>query len=228
MERLVELKRPYISVNGSYGGSQELFKGERGFFNARRARSGCGVVAIADTLGYLTGKTRYSAPDSYKSYFKYIQHRILWLPNRAGMSIYRIAFMFPRLLKDPLSKYRCFWGISRRRMLPRIEEMLKNDIPVIINIPKIISIRHRRDKLNLYMPAPDNAQNSAPGSILRAVSKTSAHFVVITGIYKSFDKIYLQISSWGRKYYIDFDEFSAFTKKTPFGAVFGNILYISH
>ena len=148
---------------------------------------------------------------------------MLWLPNRFGMTIYRIMLLYPRLLHRAGLLLRCRWGISRRKLPGRIEEMIKNDIPVILNVPKLmVPLRNRKDKLPFYI-----LQSSESGKqMLSHGASTAAHFVVVTGVFRDGDKKYYQISSWGRKYYIDSDEFLAFTKKTLFGGFLGNILYI--
>ncbi len=220
METIAELSHPYICVNGtSYGGSQNWFADKKGFFNRYRTRSGCGVVAIRDSLGYLKGERSVSSTEEYRKSFRDTAKSLLWIPNRFGMSIYRIMILYPLLLRKNGLSLRGFWGASGKKRLPRIEDMLKRDIPVILNIPRILPRRYKKEKLPFYDRTPDTG-------VFRPVTSTSAHFVVVTGVIRDQDKTYLRISSWGREYYIDYGEFKAFTKKTPFGSFLGNILYL--
>lgn len=223
MIKVCELKKPYVKVGSSYGGSQSFFSGAKGFFEKQKAKAGCGVVAMSDVLGYLLDKTEYTDPSEYKLYFNSMAKRMLWIPNRFGMTIYRIMLLFPHLLRNAGLSLRCRWGISGRKLPLRIEEMIRNDIPVILNVPKLsIPPKNRRDKLNFYILR--DVEGSGP--VLTRGASTAAHFVVVTGVFREGDKTYYQISSWGKKYYIDADEFAAFTKKTLLGGVLGNILYI--
>ena len=216
MEKIIELKDPYIRVGSSYGGSQNYYREKKGFLNRYKAAGGCGIIAMSDTMNYLMKKTTFADREDYMRISDMVIRHTLWIPNKLGMSFYRIILLYPHLLKRAGISCRCFWGLSRKRVLPRIEEMLKNDIPVILNVPKpVFSIRNHGEKLTFY------DENEKP-----AVS-TAAHFVVVTGIYRNGEKKYLQISSWGKKYYIDLKEFTAFTKKILLGGILGNILYFT-
>ena len=56
-----------------------------------------------------------------------------------------------------------------------------------------------------------------------------SHYVTVTGMLDDNiqGKIYLEISSWGKKFYIDFDEYCKFVEKNGFlKTTLCNILYI--
>ena len=216
MEKICELKNPYVRVGSSYGGSQNFFRDKKGFFNRFKAAGGCGIIAMSDTMNYLSRNTDFEKNEDYMRVADMVIRRTLWIPNKLGMSFYRIILLYPQLLKRAGFSCRCFWGFSRRKLFSRIEEMIKNDTPVILNVPKILfPWKNHKERLTFY------DENEKPAAT------AAAHFVVVTGIYRAGEKNYLQISSWGRKYYIDLKEFTAFTKKTFLGGILGNILYFT-
>ncbi len=216
MEKISELKNPYIRVGSSYGGSQNFFREKKGFLNKYKAAGGCGIIAMSDTMNYLCRKTTFADREDYTRICDMVIRHTFWIPNKFGMTFYRIILLYPHILKRAGLSCRCFWGLSRRKLLPRIEEMIKNDTPVILNVPKLLfPLKNRKEKLTFY------DENEKPAAF------TAAHFVVVTGIYRSGEETYLQISSWGKKYYISLKEFTAFTKKTLLGGILGNILYFT-
>lgn len=95
---------------------------------------------------------------------------------------------------------RASWGLRFGQILPRIEAMLQQDIPVILaigpNFPPLLG----RKKVTFY-----RLEN---GEYLPA-AETAAHFVVVTGIVGE----YLQVSSWGKEYYMFWPEYQRYVKK---------------
>jgi len=218
MEERFLLKNKYISVNNSYGGSQTYFREDKGLLNHNRVKGGCGVIAILDVVLYLSGNTAISNTSSYKKLFKQTSRNILWIPVSFGINFVQETLgLFNCLRKNNISK-RCRWCFSLSKMYERIENMIKNDTPVILCIPKPISIGNKKGR-KYVLPFYDNNLN--------VISGASGHYVVVTGIYEdtTTSQIYLSISSWGRKYYIGLDDFISYSKKTPF-RILGNIMTI--
>ena len=95
---------------------------------------------------------------------------------------------------------RASWCVRPGRILPRIEEMLRQDFPVILaigpNFPRFWGKRKvvlYRKENGEYLPSTD----------------IKAHFVVVTGMMDG----YLQISSWGKEYYLSWTEYQRYMKK---------------
>ena len=69
-----------------------------------------------------------------------------------------------------------------------------------------------------------NKNGGNPVSVLNG-----GHYVTVTGVeeYSTSDgtKIMLEISSWGRKYYVNYDEYLEYVRKND-NFYFSNILYI--
>ena len=140
--------------------------------------------------------------------------------------------------------YHARWCVMPHNLLKKIKEMLSNDIPVVIAIgPGFF----RKNKIIFY---GKNEQKDGK-IIFKPLTKTKDHYVTITGVteYKTTDKnlqdgfetvnekkslsetvtydniVMLEISSWGKKYYINFQEYLDYVKKND-NYYFSNILYI--
>lgn len=214
-KKLYELKSEYVKVNqSSYGGSQLYYSGESNKKDRLKKLGGCGIVAITDTLSYLRNKTTYSSIDEYKKEFDCTIKKAKWIPTKMGMNYLHLTLSMIFRLKKLSRKYRCYWCFSKKKMLNRIKKMLNQDIPVIISIPRTFKHKNKIDKLNLY------------NDELKVLTSTCGHFVVITGLSEINNDIYYEISSWGKKYYVNHNDFIEFQKKHIIGLL-GNMLYIT-
>lgn len=231
----MQLKREYIKVRRKSSGKL-TFGGDQGFFHAavpskadkKKNASGCGIVAFGDLLLYL-GKRgedfqtlesegcirEILEEDEYRSYFNIIYSFLGGIPFPGGISGFSLFFGFNRLARRKGWKLRAKWGMSRKKLKARIEEMLTRDIPVILCIPMMIMKKDKPDGLWLY-PAADGQ---------KAVF-TKAHYVVVTGMIQKNHVLYYEISSWGEKYYINADEYDIVIHTHFMGTILGNILYI--
>lgn len=212
---IYELKHNYINVNGFYGGSQNFFKDDKGLFNQNRARSGCGLVAITDTVCYLRGLHNITSLDKYKRLFKASSRRSLWIPMRSGITFIQETIGLKASLTANRLPYKCHWCFRHRYVLDRISYMLQNDTPVILCIPRTFGLKTHKAILNLYNDS------------LSLSSATSGHFVTVTGLMKDSQtgRLYYRISSWGKIYYISHDEYIDFLRRHPMGLL-GNIMLI--
>ena len=213
MKEIVTLKNEYINVNSSYGGSQQFFSKDEGLMSRGKRAGGCGVVALNDCLAYLKGATSYESIPAYKKAFNKTARKVLFIPSSLGMSYIQLFLGAKALLFKASIKLKSSWCFSRKKAYLRISDMLSNNLPVILGIPKIF-VKHKKDsELSFY------------DCTLLKVNQTHGHFVVITGIYSEESKIYFSISSWGRKYFISYDELMAFLKKHP-ASLLGFMLYL--
>jgi len=214
MNIIAELKSEYIRVNNSsFGGSQTYFANEEKRRNRMKNKGGCGIVAITDVISYLNKDTSVATIEDYKKRFNYTVRKALWIPTKMGMNYFHLTISMFFRLKKLSAKYRCYWCFSKKKLSGRIKKMLMNDIPVIISIPKSFKSNGNRDKLNLL------SQN------FNVAASTCGHFVVVTKLFEENQNIYLEISSWGQKYYISLNEFINFQKKHLIG-ILGNMLFI--
>lgn len=235
MDKRNGLKSEYISVKRK-NGNVLTFGGDQGFFNTlegskadkRKNASGCGIVAFSDLLLYLgkRGKdfeiqeskayvNRILEEEEYKSYYNSVYSFLGGIPFSGGISGFKLFWSFNRIARKKGWKLRAKWGMSRKKLLPRIEEMLSRDIPVILCIPMMVRKKDKNEGLWLY--------HISDGS--RAVF-TKAHYVTITGMIQKNGILYYEISSWGKKYYINVSEYDALIHTHFMGTILGNILYI--
>ena len=80
--------------------------------------------------------------------------------------------------------------------------MMESDIPAILCIPRVHGRKAKTDVLPFYNSRGDR------------VNGANGHFVVVTAITQDEDTktLFFEISSWGVKYYIDYNEYLAFLK----------------
>lgn len=207
------LRYPYFSIKLQ---NEQSFGGSQTWSSSRMMRKyGCGVVGMADVLLYLGlhqtscetdllyGMLREDGLLSYPRYERYlIKMRRRYLSIIPGFGV--PGFFLPIAMNHYFRHYRidlhASWCIRPGKILPRIEEMLRQDMPVILAIGPNFPFVWGRQKVTLYRK--DN------GEYLPA-SEVKAHFVVVTGMMDG----YLQISSWGKEYYLSWAEYQRYMKK---------------
>ena len=109
--------------------------------------------------------------------------------------------------------YTAIWGVPYSKLWTAIEHMLDEDIPVIFSIGPNFPLFWQHHKLRFYYQRTDGAFVPGP--------QTHAHYVTITGM----DEQWLQIASWGKKYYIKKSEYIDYVRHHSIRLV-SNILYI--
>lgn len=202
-----ELRHPYIQVEDrglpSYGGSQR-----KGRYTHMR-RWGCGVIAGADLLFYLSrhhagckagifADAPSSGPvsiDWYNDHIDELRRRFLPVIPYHGINGLALAFGLNCYFRKYDIPLRARWGIRAGKLWNRIDQLLADDIPVIFSIGQSFPRFWSKDKLGFY-PAPDREHN-------QPAARTRAHYVTVTGA----DEQWLRISSWGKEYYINKTEF---------------------
>lgn len=207
------LRYPYLSIktqdDHSFGGSQT-------WSSSRIMRKyGCGVVGMADVLLYLGlhqtsyetdllyGMLREDGFLSYPRYERYLmkmRRRYLSVIPGLGVPGFFLPIAMNRYFRHYRIPLKAGWCVRPGKILPRIEEMLRQDIPVVLAIGPNFPMFWGRRKVALY-----RRQN---GEYLPA-TEIKAHFVVVTGMMDG----YLQISSWGKEYYISWPEYQKYMKK---------------
>lgn len=109
------------------------------------------------------------------------------------------------------------WKLTYYDMLEIMEEMLGKDIPVILSIgpnwpnlwgKKGVAFYERRE-IDFYAPDGSQTVKSKPYYYQSVEQAVNGHYVVVTGIIKDdiTSRIMLRISSWGKMYYINYEEY---------------------
>lgn len=211
--RRYSLKHSYLSVKAQ---GENSFGGNQTWSNSRLVRKyGCGIVGVSDVLLYL-GLHRTECEtdlhygmvreDGYLSYPRY--ERYLMKMQRRYLTVFPFFGIPGFLLPVAMNKYfrhyriamRAGWGVRPGQMFQRIEQMLEQDIPVILAVGPNFPLPFRKKMLTFY-----HLEN---GVYIPAV-QVKAHFVVVTGLSDGF----LQISSWGKEYYISWQEYMTYVRK---------------
>jgi len=202
------------------------------------AREKIGIGKRTDELGDVHTQSMTTA--EYKSYIHRMEKLYFHIYPKLGMSGIMLMLgmnlyllMHGREIKRETGRrFRARWGVRPTRIYESIEKMLAEEIPVIIAIgPGYFSKR----RLRLYGVKP---------------AATKAHYVTVTGIrrmkrehtsvelrgparlrrklwhslYRD-DDIYLEVSSWGRRYCISWNEYIDYVLQCD-NFLFSNILYI--
>lgn len=206
-------------ANSSYGGSQRLSH------SSTIRGAGCGLVAACDLFRYLNDYNSLchcqlfddlekGAALDEKNYNRLLDNIRIFFPimPRLGINGIMLSLGINAFFLRYGYPYIAVWGVRPQMLWSRIEEMLSDDIPVIISVGPNFPLIWQKHKTNLY------ADRSGE---IKKVSSVRAHFMTVTGIN---DK-WLILSSWGRKYYIDKEEYRQYVSRHS-GSFASNIVYI--
>ncbi|MCM1134984.1 MAG: hypothetical protein NC400_05345 [Clostridium sp.] len=235
----VKLAGQYIQVkrekNGeiTYGGDQGFFAGAPvSSADERKRKLGCGITALGDIFLYLAGRDRGYAvkenegllnrvlsEEEYKEYYNRIYKFAGGLPawSSGGLSFIRVQYKFNRMARREHWRLRARWGFCGGKIYERTREMLGRDIPVILCMPFLFGKRNKGQGITFYRKQETEFVKAAV---------VSAHYIIITCVIKEKGCVYLEISSWGKKYYIDWEEYDAFIHRHFLATILGNMLYI--
>lgn len=228
----ISLKKNFINVYGrrqgrTFGGSQDCFSDDR-WGNLKR--QGCGIIAAVDTLVYLTGRQEISVEDYDKEVARFRAERRLsglfmreFFPSKSGRGSFAIGIV-PYQMVGFLNNNRFCQanGISlkwngicgHKGMYQKMKEMLEDDIPVIW------SLYSWNKQIKLYTKVDDE--------FIDAGVSVNSHYVTATGIIEGLTASHqrmIEVSSWGKCYYIDYDEYLEYVGKSLISGYCSNIIY---
>lgn len=201
----IELRRSYPAVHRggglSCGGSQNWFPDE----NFRNC--GCGVIACADVLLYLTGRAELSQ-EAYLAYVNALRRYFPLIPGR-GIDGLRLALGLNLCFRKNAVPVRARWCVSGARFFDRLETMLADDLPAVIaigpNFPRIWG----RETLPLYRKTEEGYVSP---------ESTKAHFLTVLAM----DDNWMEVSSWGRRLYLERRAYAGYMRRQ--GSLFTNLL----
>lgn len=211
---------------------------------------GCGTIAMCDAELYLAlqnsgyslsvatsfgqdfRQTGLIKMDAYKDYIEQMydgKYEITggFINRRVGLYPWDMESGFTEFLRtiDSSSKVAAYWarygkiaGIERQqKILEEIERMLDGDIPVVFSYHSMME-----QDIRFYT----SLQNAEKGIETGDDKFTNSHYMTIIGLYKCPGqqpwnyKYILEVVSWGKVYYIDFDQYA------PTLDYFSNILSV--
>lgn len=221
----VTLQHPYTPVekNGViyYGGSQTFSESK----NVRKCA--CGPVAALNLLIYLH---RYREPIKYGGFEslpadgavpveqynalldRLIRRFLPLIPTRGINAITMTVGLDAFFIRSKLP-YRVTRCVLSAPMWDRAADMLARDIPVIFSVGISFPDVWGKKRLRLYIRTPDG--------IYRPSVSVKSHYMTMTGL----DDEWMTVSSWGRKYYVNRNEFEKYAREESVGLLC-NILYI--
>lgn len=205
----------------SYGGNQMWSE------NKTMHACGCGVIAGLDLLLYLcrfhSGSQQEKLNtlarldpipfDRYDRFSRELSRHYLPLIPKHGINGLSLAAGLNLFFLRNHMPFYTRWGVLPSHFWSSIAEMLAADIPVILAIGPNFPLFWQHNKLTFYAKKTD-------GSYARA-AQTCAHYVTVTGM----DEQWLRISSWGKEFYINRNEYTAYIKAHS-ARLFSNILWV--
>lgn len=219
----------------SYGGNQMWFQGESKCSTDYVLRSyGCGTIAVSDIFLYLAMQNEAMQTSitsavlqgrktvKYDDYDLYVRKINKYYTHTRRI----IAVLGPKIASAINSYSRDYglglkaawrWKLTYYDMLDIMEEMLSMDIPIILSIgpnwPKLWGekgVSFYELKEIDYHDANTGTDNKNKPYYYHAVKQAvNSHYVAVTGIIKDdiAGTIMLRISSWGKMYYLNYEEY---------------------
>lgn len=222
---MTQLKHKYISV--CYGGIESYGGNQQRSSDHIIKKCGCGVVAAMDTLLYLQARCHWTdvsalgcidgavpiAGEKYDSCLIAMRKDYFPLLYPLGTSGLSLALGMNRFFRRHRLPFHGTWRPATAKIRDEMELMLDSDIPVVCAVgakfPKFW------EKTGLSLQVADGLGQ------LRPAANARAHFVTVTGM----DNEWMQVSSWGRKYYVSCGDFLRYARESSNPLLCG-ILYM--
>lgn len=224
----------------SFGGNQGWFSGIGDRRAALLKRGGCGLVACVDLLLYYAAKNDLQwtdLPDSFRQDPEHTVSREDYKALLRKLSLFRypiLPFFGSFNWQVPLflnSYFRHHHAGARVRLLLKnnrkqrkavIEQSLEKGYPCILLLGPHIFHPKKESGVTFYVQLAD-------GSMAPAATDVSGHFVTVTGLYFPDDAsapMYLEISSWGSRYYIDSEALDTYIRRSS-SPLFSSLFYLT-
>lgn len=214
------LGRPYPSVIHNGAGS---FGGNQGWFEKKSiCNCGCGLIGAADVLLYMQGENIREnrgkeaggmEAGEYREYVEELGRSYFPVIPGFGMPGWFLSHGLRKYFKQHHMAFTAGWGVKKAELPGEIERMLEEDIPVILSIGHNFPLFWKKRKLALYRREQD-------GRLVKS-AETKAHYVTVTAVSRE----YLKVSSWGRCYYINWEEYCQYMNRYSC-SLFTNICFI--
>ena len=222
---MLQIRHNYISVGNEF---KRSFGGNQMTSDSKTMREvGCGVIAALDLLLYLCrfhpgcGCSFFAEASEdgvidereYDELARQLSRRFFPMIPKLGINGIMLSGGLNRFFRRYRLPFRAAWGIGSGRLFEEIGDMLARDVPVILSVGPNFPLFWQKHELTFYTAGPD-------GSLFRACS-IRAHYVTVTGL----DDDRMFISSWGRAYCIDREEYMDYIRRHS-GSIVSNIVKI--
>lgn len=215
--KLTEIfQKQYIPI---VSGDSQYYGGDQGWWektDSKMADKGCGIIGGSDVLLYLKRRKDNNtlskiSKGTYIAYVNFVRkHYIKKMPIFDEMTAFNLQSGMNKYFDNYSLKMKAvaypfaFSGNNRKRLKELIEKSIKNGNPVIISVgPHLWRTIEEKNQAKMYELRKGSLADFNP-----VVHTLYNHYVVITGIHRDRQKNTLryQISSWGSKYFVDYDE----------------------
>lgn len=213
-----------------YGGSQMWFPTSKWYCNDYVLRNyGCGTIAAADLFLYLalqndalrSPETELALQGTDLIDYHYYNPYVRKIHDQYTKTHRVIAVLGPALA-DAINSYSknnelgykaCWkWSLTYYDMYALLVDMLQHDIPVILSIGPNTPNLWGKKGIKFYQQYENGAKETdgSPHYHYKEVMKDiHGHYVTVTGIRidQNANTVMLRISSWGKQYFINYEEY---------------------
>ena len=237
----------FIQVEGkdSNGDVKTYFGGDQGWcsddggLGAAIGNNGCGVVASVNQYLYLTGQTNISQEEYEKLIYGFIYAedepfftrginaytRIIAVGGPTGALPKQMTNYVEAMCDDKNVNVSSSWDYFQgyETDYKNMKNQLENGVPVVWAMHDWHdSITKDCDGVTYY------TYDCATGDYVDSRSRVSSHYVVATALYEDIDssgkkRRMVEVSSWGTKYYVDYDEYVGLVSKNCMNRPFSSI-----
>jgi hypothetical protein len=235
-----------------YGGSQMWFPEKNKLSRDYVLHNyGCGTIATADLFLYLALQSESNRSpetmmaidetdsvnyDNYDDYVRTINAHYTKTKRFIAVLGPTIASAVNSYSNTYMLRYQASWkwALSYYDMFEMISEMLIHDIPVILSIgPNTPNLWGKKgipfyERYEVEIPADKTHPTPTKQYRYRPViHDVNSHYVAVTAIIKddAASTILLRISSWGKQYYIKYEEYRDYIENYS-GTFTSSIVYI--
>ena len=228
-----------------YGGNQGWFASVPGWEYVNAA--GCGVIASVNQYLYLTGRTRISKDEYINLVYDYLYARD-YLSPVARDRLSADGTMHPLIAAGRQKAIPGPTGALPQQMTAYVENMCAWDGHLVFSswdfmddyeqdyrnmksqlekgIPVVWAV-HDFDTVDDGDKTNDITFYKENNGVYTPDTTTNSHYITITAIYENpaepDHRRMIEISSWGEKYYVDFDEYVEWAEKNEWNRPFSSI-----
>ena len=185
------------------------------------ATAGCEIAwlavpdaAAAEAFGKICAASPLPQP-AYEQALEMLRRAYFPLFYPFGMNGLALSLGMNLFFKRHTLPYKARWSVPRTELWQRIGAMLERDLPVIMAVGPNFPRFWQKKGTNFFRLSPEGRYEPSVSA--------RAHFVTATGL----DDDWVELSSWGSRYYMRRDEFARYTKECS-NSLLCSILYIEH
>ena len=208
------LEKDYVHIKTdagvSFGGSQMWFKKEKSRKDKRLHQGGCGLVASMDLLLYYCKKNGIAPAELRKVLEEEAPERNDYLDllrknatlfrypvsSRFGSLSFEVTHFVNRFMRkhERKERLRHLFLNTKRRREKIFRHAAETGYPLILIIGQPFFRPFSKKGVDFYRQTDEG--------FTKQVSDIRRHFVTVTGVLTKDGEKWLEITSWGRKYYI--------------------------